>query len=273
MTLPSSPPILLSQLKTEFGGDTIPNLTDYYAGGSFVGSGAANGTGHAIPSSGRLHLSDFYGAHAFVAQTVSHTTAGAGTETIPGGARFVVIECVGASGGGGGGSRGIAKAAANSGGGGGGSGGISRTAAIAITGGDTILFHVGALGAAGACATAAGNTATPGSPGGASNVASGYTDYYITICWWWCRWWRCPRYGERYWWCCRYLIWWCCFGTTNSTGNPGATGSNTSGGLGGTGLVPVYSTAPTGGKGGVSLVTVGTEPIAGGVGRVNFHYT
>lgn len=58
MALPSSVPINLSQIKTEFGGGSPPNnLTAYYRGGSYVPSQASTN----IPTSGTIKLQDFLG--------------------------------------------------------------------------------------------------------------------------------------------------------------------------------------------------------------------
>lgn len=65
MPIPSSGPIKFSEIQNEFGGSDPIGLTEYYAGGSFVGSGTLGfpgGTGTPIPSSGSLSLGGFYGA-------------------------------------------------------------------------------------------------------------------------------------------------------------------------------------------------------------------
>ena len=52
MALPSSGPLSLSQIQTEFGGTNPISLSEYY--------GADTG----VPASGALTVSDFYGANA-----------------------------------------------------------------------------------------------------------------------------------------------------------------------------------------------------------------
>lgn len=57
MTLPTSGPISLSQIQTEFNGTNPPSLNQYYRGGSFVPISPRTTT---IPASGVIKLSDFY---------------------------------------------------------------------------------------------------------------------------------------------------------------------------------------------------------------------
>lgn len=61
MTLPSSGPLSLFDIKGEFGGSAAPALQDYYAGGAFVPAGTT-GTGGPIPSSGGISIQAFYGS-------------------------------------------------------------------------------------------------------------------------------------------------------------------------------------------------------------------
>ena len=59
MALQASGAISLANLATEFG-DTTPNsMSEFYAGGSLVGTNNAS-----VPSSGAIALSDFYNATA-----------------------------------------------------------------------------------------------------------------------------------------------------------------------------------------------------------------
>lgn len=60
MTLPSSGPLSLGDIKGEFGGPASPSLGDYYAGGAYVPAGTT-GTYGAVPSSGPISIRDFYG--------------------------------------------------------------------------------------------------------------------------------------------------------------------------------------------------------------------
>jgi hypothetical protein len=66
MTLPTIPgsSISLNQIQTEFGGSNPISISEYYAGGSYVGSGTANATSVAIPTSGAISFSNFSGASA-----------------------------------------------------------------------------------------------------------------------------------------------------------------------------------------------------------------
>ena len=120
MALPSSPPITLLQIKTEFGGGG--EFNSYVRGGAYVPDSAANA---GIPTTAAgMRLLQFLGGSAFSPITHTYQTNGtSGTETIPSGATTVVIEVWGPSGSGGHGN--------NSGvgtiGGSGGSGGYSRS--------------------------------------------------------------------------------------------------------------------------------------------------
>ena len=60
MTLPTSGALSLNDIKGEFGGPTSPSLGDYYAGGTYVAAGTS-GTNGAVPSSGAISISNFYG--------------------------------------------------------------------------------------------------------------------------------------------------------------------------------------------------------------------
>lgn len=61
MPLPSSGSISISQIAAEFGGSAPHSLSEYYRGGGLVPDTPANA---AIPTSGAIKLSDFYGASA-----------------------------------------------------------------------------------------------------------------------------------------------------------------------------------------------------------------
>jgi hypothetical protein len=65
MTLPTSGPLSLNDIKGEFGGLTAPSLGDYYAGGTYVPAGTT-GTNGPVPSSGAISISNFYGTSAVV---------------------------------------------------------------------------------------------------------------------------------------------------------------------------------------------------------------
>jgi hypothetical protein len=75
MTLQSSGAISLSQIQTEFGGSNPVSMSEYYAGGSFVPSGAT-GTNGAVPSSGTVSLSKFYGTVKTAFSPAGGTSAG-----------------------------------------------------------------------------------------------------------------------------------------------------------------------------------------------------
>ena len=60
MPLPSSGPLSLSDIQTEFGGSNPIGINEYYAGGGLV-SGGTSGTYGAVPSSGPISIQKFYG--------------------------------------------------------------------------------------------------------------------------------------------------------------------------------------------------------------------
>jgi len=64
MPIPSSGALTLSTIQTEFGGTNPIGLDEYYAGGANVPSGTT-GTNGAVPSSGAISISAFYGTSKF----------------------------------------------------------------------------------------------------------------------------------------------------------------------------------------------------------------
>jgi hypothetical protein len=71
MALPTSGPLSLAQIQTEFGGSNPIGLNEYYAGGANVPSGTS-GTYGAVPSSGTISIRNFYGTQK-VAPTFTFT--------------------------------------------------------------------------------------------------------------------------------------------------------------------------------------------------------
>lgn len=63
MPLQTSGAITLADIQTEFGGANPISLSEYYAGGAYVPAGTS-GTNGAVPSSGAISLSNFYGTTA-----------------------------------------------------------------------------------------------------------------------------------------------------------------------------------------------------------------
>lgn len=70
MTLPTSGPLSLNDIKGEFGGPSSPSLGDYYAGGTYVPAGTS-GTYGAVPSSGTISIRNFYGTSNVVVSFTS----------------------------------------------------------------------------------------------------------------------------------------------------------------------------------------------------------
>jgi hypothetical protein len=64
MAIPSSGPLKLSTIQTEFGGINPISLSEYYAGGANVPSGTS-GTNGAVPPNGTIRISNFYGTSKF----------------------------------------------------------------------------------------------------------------------------------------------------------------------------------------------------------------
>jgi hypothetical protein len=100
MTLPSSGPISLTEIQTEFGGTDPISLSEYYKGGAYVppSSAAPN-----VPTSGPISLSNFYGARKLTLYTYTYTTSQ--SIILPGSftGNIIVTDMAGGGGGGGGG--------------------------------------------------------------------------------------------------------------------------------------------------------------------------
>jgi hypothetical protein len=62
MAIVSSGQISLLDIQTEFGGSPAININKFYAGGTLVPAGTLNVNNAAIPSSGQIAFSDFYGS-------------------------------------------------------------------------------------------------------------------------------------------------------------------------------------------------------------------
>ena len=65
MPLPSSGPLSLNDIQTEFGGTNPIGMNEYYAGGGLVPAGTT-GTFGAVPSSGALSVQNFYGTSNYI---------------------------------------------------------------------------------------------------------------------------------------------------------------------------------------------------------------
>lgn len=210
MTLPTSGQISLADVKAEFGGNASPKITDYYAGGAFVPSGAT-GTLGAVPSSGQISLQNFWGTSAFTPHSDTFTGDNlSGTVPVPSGAVTLVIEVWARAGDGGNGATGSDDHQ----GGGGGMGGYAKYS-ISLSGdaGKNVSYNTGNLSTA-ATVTA---TLTNGSPSLTANP--GATGFTAT-------------------------------GTTNGAGRPGGTasGGNVTNATGASGAGG--NTGGTGGQGG-----------------------
>jgi hypothetical protein len=72
MTLQSSGAIKFSEIQTEFGGSNPVSASEYYAGGTNVPSGTS-GVNGAVPASGTIAMSKYYGTSAVII-SISNTT-------------------------------------------------------------------------------------------------------------------------------------------------------------------------------------------------------
>ena len=78
MALATSGQLTLGEIAEEFGGSAPHALSEYYAGGDNVAAGAQNGGGQALPTSGEIKISDFYGAQSFGSYTLQYYVIGGG---------------------------------------------------------------------------------------------------------------------------------------------------------------------------------------------------
>jgi hypothetical protein len=72
MAIPSSGPLSLDDIQTEFGGTNPISLSEYYAGGANVPPGATGDSGP-IPTSGEIAVGEFYGSTARVPIVINNT--------------------------------------------------------------------------------------------------------------------------------------------------------------------------------------------------------
>jgi len=156
MAIKSSGSLTFTEIEAEWDNSSPFSLSEFYSGGSTVYSGAADGDGNAIPSSGAISFSNFYDTTFFDAASNSTVVAsGPGTATnnrkgqqtsstvtVPLGANAIYI--INTVAGGGGGIRGsdhksVGEAAGDSGG----SGASIISAYFTVVGGETLTFNVG----------------------------------------------------------------------------------------------------------------------------------
>jgi hypothetical protein len=100
MAIPSSGPLAMTAIQTEFGGSNPISLSEYYAGGGLVGAGTT-GTYGAVPSSGTISIRSFYGTSAGPPPgQQAFTSAGTYTWVAPALVTSVSVVVVGGGGGG-----------------------------------------------------------------------------------------------------------------------------------------------------------------------------
>lgn len=79
MALPTSGPLSLNDIQTEFGGSNPISLSEYYAGGANVPAGTT-GTYGAVPSSGTISIRNFYGTSKVVYRLDANTYSDFGVQ-------------------------------------------------------------------------------------------------------------------------------------------------------------------------------------------------
>jgi hypothetical protein len=89
MPLPSSGPLSLNDIQTEFGGSNPISLNEYYAGGGLVPAGTT-GTNGAVPSSGAISIFNFYGTSNVVPYWSENYNIGGNPAAYPQGRPYVV---------------------------------------------------------------------------------------------------------------------------------------------------------------------------------------
>ena len=101
MALPLSGPLSLTDIQAEFGGTNPISISEYYKGGAFV---LTTDFAPNVPTSGRINISDFYGARKTTLTTLTFTTAGDNLFVVPSTVvgNLQIVTMTGGGGGGGG---------------------------------------------------------------------------------------------------------------------------------------------------------------------------
>ena len=173
MAIPSSGAISFDTIQTEFGGTNPIGMDEYYAGGSFVQAGAS-GTNGAVPSSGAISMSLFFGTtKPPPASQQAFITSGSYSWVAPTGVTKVSIVAVGAGG----------PGNTTRGGGGGGLGyknnytvipGTSYTVSVSSpTAGESYFVSSGTVFGGRACVASTGSGGTFVGDGGGNGGSSG----------------------------------------------------------------------------------------------------
>ena len=157
MAIKSSGSLTFTEIEAEWDNSSPFSLSEFYSGGSTVYSGAADGDGNAIPSSGAISFSNFYDTTFFDAASNSTVVASGpsqssvnnrhgeqttSTVTVPAGANAIYITNTVAGGGGGLRGQEHKDVGEQPGDGGGGGAGIS-SAYFTVAAGETLTFKVG----------------------------------------------------------------------------------------------------------------------------------
>lgn len=135
MALPSSGPLSLQNIQTEFGGTNPISLNEYYAGGGLVPAGTS-GTYGPVPSSGAISIRNFYGTQSFIPfGEAVYTSPGTYSFVVPAGITEISAVAVG------GGSTGVVYRTTTGGG-----GALSYSNNIPVTPGESLTVVVGVKG-------------------------------------------------------------------------------------------------------------------------------
>lgn len=167
MAIVSSGTVSLSDIQTEFGGVNPISISEYYRNGLYTTS---NNTG--VPTSGEISISDFFGATDYVPGSITFSSPGTYTWTIPSAMTSVTVTVNGGDGGGGSGyytfNSKLDTYTAQFGG----RGGTGATAGntFAVSAGNTLTIVVGAGGAGGPAPGLNSTSANQGGGGGTSSV-------------------------------------------------------------------------------------------------------
>lgn len=162
MALPTSGPLSLSEIQTEFGGAQPISMSEYYRGGTYVNeySLAPN-----VPVSGTIAISDFYGASHYVPQARTVTLADGESFVVPSTIQSTLLISVIAGAGGNGGNDASPGYPAYP--------GRIVQAYVTVVSGDVMLASVGGAGVGGGSGSGAG-TGGVGGYGGVFGYTGGY---------------------------------------------------------------------------------------------------
>lgn len=170
-TIISSGALTMTAIQNEFGGSNPISMSEYYAGGARV-PGGTSGVNGAVPSSGAIAMSKFYGTTAFT--PFQQVVTSSGSVTKPDGATGCYIRVIGPGGNGGGAYvDGSGDLYGSGGGGGGGGNAYGQYTATNLS--ITISTTNSCTGSGISMSCAAGGGGTSGGPGSGGSYGTGST--------------------------------------------------------------------------------------------------